>query len=63
MQRRSDRKQNWTRAEHTVAFYLAIVAFNDLAEMWPFGEVFQVETNVIGLGQVIKVAGVEFEQI
>lgn len=47
----------------TVGFYLACWPFDDFAEMGPFGEVFEVEADVVCLCQVVEVAGVEFEEV
>ena len=47
----------------TVTFYLSLPVFEDETELGPFGKVLQVETDVIGFGQVVQVALVEFEEI
>jgi hypothetical protein len=39
------------------------VTFNHTAEMRPFGEVLQVKCDVVGLGEVVEVAGIEIEEV
>jgi len=36
---------------------------NDLAQVGPFGEVLEVEADVVGFGQVVEVALVELEEV
>ena len=46
---------------HTVRFYLSILPFDHFAQLWPFGEVFQVEAYVVGLCEMVEIARIEFE--
>lgn len=43
----------------TVCLDLACFALNDFAQLRPFREVLEVKADVVGFGQVVKVAGVE----
>lgn len=55
---------SWTlRARLTVTFYLAVSAFEHHAEFGPFGKVFQVEADVIGFGEMVKIAWVKVEEV
>lgn len=47
----------------TIRFNLPILIFIDFAEGRPLGEVFEVEPNVVGFGQMIEVAWVEVKEI
>ncbi len=47
----------------TVGFYLVVCALDDFAELGPFSEVFEVEGNAVGFGEVVEVAGVEVEEV
>lgn len=47
----------------TVSFNLAVGAFDDFAQMWPFCKVFEVEADVVGLSQVVQIARIELEQV
>lgn len=51
------------RRRGTICFDLPVAALDDFAEVRPFGEVVEVEANVVGFGQVVEVAGVEFEEV
>ena len=53
----------FARTKLTVGFDLTVVAFDYFAEMWPLGEVFQIEADVVRLGEVIKIAWVEFQEV
>jgi hypothetical protein len=48
---------------YTVALDLTIVAFYDAAEVRPFGKIFKIERHVVGLGEVVEVAGVKVKEI
>ena len=47
----------------TVRFDLPVVAFNDLAQLGPFGEVLEVEADVVCFGQVVEITWIELEEI
>lgn len=47
----------------TVSFYFSVQALDDLAQLWPFGQVLEVKANVVRLGEVVEVGGGEFEEI
>ena len=53
------RRERVTVGLFTVSFYLPVGAFDDFAELWPFGEVFEVEGDAVGFCQVVEVAGVK----
>lgn len=47
----------------TICCNLSALIFDDLTKLRPLGEVLEVETNVIGLRQMIKVTWIEFEHV
>lgn len=47
----------------TVAFYLAVDAFDYAAEVGPFREVLEVEAYVIGFGEGVEVGGCDAEEV
>ena len=47
----------------TVSFDLATRTFNDFAKLRPFGEVFQVEADIIRFRQVVEVTRVDLQKI
>ena len=51
------------RHQLTVALDLTVSTFNHHAELWPLGEVFEIEANVVRLGEVIQIAWVEVEEV
>ena len=44
----------------TVAFNLPIHALNDSTYVRPFGQVLEVEADVVGFGEVVEVRGGDF---
>ena len=47
----------------TIGFNLAIGALNNFTQLWPPGEVLQIEANVVCFSEVVQVARIELEQI
>lgn len=47
----------------TVCFDLPVVPFDDLAQLRPAGEIFEVESDIVRLGEIVQVAGVELEEV
>lgn len=50
-------------AARTVALDFAVRALNDLAEVRPFGQVVEIEADVVGLGERVEIALVELEEV
>lgn len=47
----------------TVCLNLPVCPFDDFAELRPFGEVFEVESDVVGFGEVVEIARVELQEV
>lgn len=47
----------------TVCFDLPIVPFDNLAQLRPTGEIFEVESDIVRLSEIVQVAGVELEEV
>ena len=47
----------------TVGFYFSAIALDNFTQVRPACEVLQIEADVVRLGQVVEIAGVESEQV
>jgi hypothetical protein len=53
----------WDSLLLTVRFNLTSLTFDDFAKRWPFGEVFEVEADVVSFCEVVEVAWIETQQV
>lgn len=44
---------------HTVAVDLPCLVLDHFAQLWPFGEVFEVEPDVVCLGEMVEITWIE----